>query len=54
VLGWHQSESQQKTGKKIAEKCRELYASVMTFIRTKLRFALLRSTLAAIRGFQGK
>ena len=30
------------------------YASVITYIRTKLRFALLRSTLAAIRGFRGK
>ena len=33
---------------KIAEKRREPYASVMTYIRTKLRFALLSSTLAAI------
>jgi len=38
----------------IAEKRMEPYASVITCIRTKLRFALLRSTLAAIRGFQGK
>ena len=37
-----------------AEKHREPYASVITYIRTKLRFALLRSTLAAIRGFRGK
>jgi len=36
---------------KIAEKCREPYASVTSYIRTKLRFALLRSILAAIRGF---
>jgi len=43
-----------RLAKKIAEKCRELYASVITYIRTKLRFALLRSTLAAIRGFCGK
>jgi len=41
-----------KTGQKIAEKHREPHASVMTYIRTKLRFAVLRnSTLAAIRGF---
>jgi len=46
--------SKQKAGRKIAEKRRELYASVITYIRTKIRFALLRSTLAAIRGFQGK
>ena len=38
----------------IAETRRELYASVITYMRTKFRFALLRSTLAAIRGFQGK
>jgi len=43
-----------KLAEKIAEKCLEPYASVMTYIRTKLRFALLRSTLAAIRGFRGK
>jgi len=47
-------QSQQKTGRKKAEKRREPYASVMTYIRTKLRFSLLRSTLAAIRGFRGK
>jgi len=43
-----------RLAEKIAEKRREPYASVITYIRTKLRFALLRSTLAAIRGFQGK
>jgi len=43
-----------RLAEKIAEKRRELYASVITYIRTKLRFALLRSTLAAIRGFRGK
>jgi len=35
-------------------KLREGYTSVMTYIRTKLRFALLRSTIAVIRGFRGK
>jgi len=39
---------------KIAEKCREPYASVMTQIMTKLRLAFLRNTLAKIRGFRGK
>jgi len=39
---------------KIDEKRREPYASVITYIRTKLRFALSRSTLAATRGFRGK
>jgi len=37
---------------KIAEKRRELYASVIMYIRAKLRFALRRSTLAAIRGLR--
>ena len=40
-----------RLAEQIAEKCREPYASVITYIRTKLRFALLKSTLAAIRGF---
>jgi len=43
-----------RLAEKIAEKRREPHASVITYIRTQLRFALLRSTLAAIRGFQGK
>jgi len=43
-----------RLAEKIAEKCREPYASVIMYIRTKLRFALLRSTLAAIRGCRGK
>jgi len=43
-----------RLAEKIAEKRRGPYASVITYIRTKLRFALLRSTLAAIRGFRGK
>jgi len=46
-----------RVNKRLAEKIAETqepYASFMTYIRTKLRFALLRSTLAAIRGFRGK
>jgi len=45
-----------RLAEKIAEKHKEPYANacVMTYIKTKLRFALLRSTLAALRGFQGK
>jgi len=39
---------------KVPEKRREPYASVMTYIRTKFRSALLRSTLVAIRGFRDK
>jgi len=37
-----------RLAEKIAEKRREPYASVIAYIRTKLRLALLRSTLAAI------
>jgi len=50
VEGWHQNatEPTKDWQKKIAEKCREPYASVMTYVRTKLRFALLRSTLATV------
>jgi len=36
-----------RQAKKISEKCREPYVSVITYIRTKLRFALLW-TIAAI------
>jgi len=43
-----------RLAEEIAEKRREPYASVITDIRTKLRFALLRSTLAAIRELRGK
>jgi len=44
-----------RLAEKLAEKRREPYASVITYIgQSKLRFALLRSTLAAIRGFRGK
>jgi len=43
-----------RLAEKIAEKRREPYAFVITYIRTKLRFAHLRSTLAAIRGFRSK
>ena len=37
----------------IAEKRNERYEHVMGFIRTKLRFSLLKSTLIAIRGVRG-
>ena len=46
--GWHQNSP--KTDEKIAEKCRESYASIRTYIRTKLRFSLLKSTFATIMG----
>ena len=38
----------------IAEKTRESYADVLNYIRTRLRFCLLKSVLIAIRGFRGK
>ncbi len=39
---------------KIAAKRGELYSHVMGFVRTRLRFALLRSVLIAVRGVRGK
>ena len=38
----------------IAEKKKENYKDVVSCLRTKLRFAMLKSTLIAIRGFRGK
>ena len=38
----------------IARKRKECYSDVMRHVRTRLRFALLRCTLIAIRGFRGK
>lgn len=38
----------------IAEKRRESYADVLNYIRTRLRFSLLKRVLIAIRGFRGK
>jgi len=40
--GWHQNATRvnKRLAEKIAEKRREPYASVITYIRTKLRFAL--------------
>ena len=42
-----------RLAEKLAYKRKESYTTVITYIRTKLRFALLRSTLAAVRGFRG-
>ena len=39
---------------KIAAKRGESYSHVMSFVRTRLRFALLRSVLIAVRGSRGK
>ena len=38
----------------IAEKRKEDYPSVIRYIRTKVRFVLLRSTLMSLRGTRGK
>ena len=38
----------------IAEKKNENYAHVMNYIRTRLRFSLLKSVLTAVRGVRGK
>ena len=39
---------------RIADKRQEPYSSVINHLRVKLRFALLKSTLIAIRGTRGK
>ena len=43
-----------KLAQMISEKRKESYSSVINHIRTRLRFSLLRSTLAALRGDRGK
>ena len=44
----------QKIAQKIASKRQEKYPDIMSFIRNKLRFSLLRSVLIAVRGERGK
>ena len=47
-----------KLNKRLAEliaiRRNESYADVMSYIRKKLRFSLLKATLIALRGFRGK
>ncbi len=43
-----------KIAEAISEKRNELYSNVMNHIRTRLRFALLKTVLVAIRGVRGK
>ena len=38
----------------IAAKRGHLYSDVMSFVRRRLRFCILRSCIAAIRGYRGK
>ena len=44
----------QSIARKIADKRQEQYSDIMSFMRTKLRFSLLRSVLIAVRGERGK
>ena len=53
-MGPRCTEVVRKLAQKIADKRQESYSDVMNFIRTKLRFSLLRSVLIAIRGERGK
>ena len=47
-----------KLNKRLAElislKQNETYSKVMMHVRTRLRFALLKSTLVGVRGYRGK
>ena len=38
----------------IARKRKERYCDVVRHVRTRLRFAMLRTTLIALRGYRGK
>ena len=38
----------------IARKRKERYCDVVRHLRTRLRFAMLRTTLIALRGYRGK
>ena len=40
-----------RLAEKISEKTKENYSQVMTYVQTRLRYALLKATLVAIRGF---
>ena len=43
-----------RIAQRTADKTNEEYSQVMMHIRTRLRFALLKSTLIGLRGFRGK
>ena len=38
----------------IARKKRERYCDVVRYVRTRIRLAMLRTTLIALRGYRGK
>ena len=42
-----------KIAERMAEKRKEQYSKVMNHVRTRLRFALLKSVLVAVRGYRG-
>ena len=42
-----------QTDQLLAIKSKQAYAHVMCFIRKRLRFALLKATLIALRGYRG-
>ena len=44
----------QRLAKMVAEKRQERYGDVMSVMRTKLAFVLLRSVLISVRGARGK
>ena len=44
----------QRIAELIAAKKKDSYADVLSFVRKKLRFALLRSVLAGLRGYRGR
>ena len=52
VMGKECSRLNKRLSQLISIKREERYSDVMRFIRTKLRFTLLKSTLIAIRGFR--
>ena len=43
-----------RVAEKTADKTKDIYSQVMMHIRTRLRFALLKSTLVGLRGFRGR
>ena len=43
-----------RIAEKTSEKTNELYSQVMMHVRTRLRFAMLKSTLVGLRGYRGR
>ena len=53
-MGKEASKFQKRIATLISEKKKERYADVIGYMRTRLRFSLLKSVLIAIRGVRGK